>query len=376
MAFRVTNPNILGNLQAGMQMGRGIQDRRAQAGARDIYSRTNSILNMQGMERGQALQGMLANAQQAGNREEYDTISQLLQMDSPTQEQHLQQLRSRAGLVLGLNPNQIGGMGSNKPTQFQKTGSWLVKNKDDTQSIVTGVFNPDDGSLSTSSAVFGANQLVSNLGETGDEQSLRRIGEARDIERVKNESQTLTAADKETQKKLGMLRGAIRTEETKNYRALQSQGLQFDQLERALESADTGKWAELKTWAGQYMPGVDIADEQALASLTTKYALAELRLDSGTKTDMDFLKTAMTQITTGNTKEANRMILGRMKEDRAYGEARWNAWRKFSKRNKNFEEFEDTFKFTPSSMKAATPTSNKDIDDMTEAELDKFLGGQ
>jgi len=147
-------------------------------------------------------------------------------------------------------------------------------------------------------------------------------------------------------KKLGELRGTILADETQNFRNSRSQTLQLKQLESALDAASTGKYSQLKTFAGKYMPGVNVDNEQALQSIVTQYALTELQKQTGPKTDFDFIKAAETQIQAGNTKGANKIILERMKENAKYAESRYEAFKKFKAKNKNFEDFEDSFSYT------------------------------
>lgn len=154
-----------------------------------------------------------------------------------------------------------------------------------------------------------------------------------------------TQADIQAGKKLGELRGDILADETSAYRNSKSKSLQLKQLESALNAATTGKPAQLRSFAGKYLPGVNVDDEQALQSIITQYALDELRTQSGPKTDFDFIKAAETQIQAGNTKGANKIILERMKENQKYAESRYKAFKKFKAKNKNFEDFEDSFSY-------------------------------
>ncbi len=160
-----------------------------------------------------------------------------------------------------------------------------------------------------------------------------------------SEQDANTQAEKEAAKKLGALRGDILADETKSFRNVRSQKLQLNQLEKALEAADTGKYAQLKSFAGKYMPGVDVDNEQALQSIVTQYALSELQKQTGPKTDFDFIKAAETQVQAGNTKGANKIILERMKENARYAESRYEAFKKFKKDRKDFENFEYAFSY-------------------------------
>lgn len=81
-----------------------------------------------------------------------------------------------------------------KPSQ--KTGSFLVKDAETGETkLVTGVFDPNTGQLTTSEATFGKDQIVSRLGETAEEQTKRRVAETRDKEQAKADIALVTAED-------------------------------------------------------------------------------------------------------------------------------------------------------------------------------------
>lgn len=176
-----------------------------------------------------------------------------------------------------------------------------------------------------------------------------------------SEQDANTLAEIEAGKKLGSLRGDILTDETKSFRNVRSQKLQLNQLEKALEAAETGKYAQLKSFAGKYMPWVDVDNEQALQSIVTQYALSELQKQTGPKTDFDFIKAAETQVQAGNTKGANKIILDRMRENVKYSEDRYEAFKAFKKDRKDYENFEETFSYDSLGGSSNDPSGDVDI---------------
>jgi len=211
---------------------------------------------------------------------------------------------------------------------------------------------------------------VSKLGLTSSEEIKAEVDRAKAIQKAKNLAETSFAADKETQKALGELRGDINRDETQAWRLARGQQKQLNQLENALKAASTGRYSQLKTFAGQYLPGVDPSDEQALQSIVTSYALEELQKQSGPKTDFDFVKAAETQIQLGNTKKANEIILKRLKDNADYAEARWKAYKDFKNKNKNVEDFEDSFEYdydAGMTVDDVKPEAKSSIDEEYEA---------
>jgi len=196
-----------------------------------------------------------------------------------------------------------------------------------------------------------------------DEQRLRLESQ---VASETSEQDAQVAADQAASKKLGELRGDILADETNSFRNVRAQKLQLNQLEKALEAAETGKYAQLKSFAGKYIPGVDVDNEQALQSIVTQYALSELQKQTGPKTDFDFIKAAETQVQAGNTKGANKIILDRMKENAKYAESRYEAFKKFKENRKDYENFEDTFSYE-------SPDQGRQIQEAPQAALDFLM---
>jgi len=87
--------------------------------------------------------------------------------------------------------NQIEGRMA--ATKFQKTASFLVRNDDGSTALVTGVFDPSTGGLTTETATFRADQLVSRLGETPEEITTRSVEEAERVAEAEAGVELVTA---------------------------------------------------------------------------------------------------------------------------------------------------------------------------------------
>ncbi len=178
------------------------------------------------------------------------------------------------------------------------------------------------------------------------------------VETAKQNAIIAAASKKKQEEGLGVTRAKIKDDEIKKYRDARSKKLPLQQLERALEAASTGRYAQAKTFIGKYLPLVDIDSEQNLGSILTQYALDELRTQTGPKTDFDFVKAAETQVQAKNTKGANKLILERLKINQDYAEKRYKAWDKHIKSGKNAEDF--TFNYTDSNIGSDVKSMSND----------------
>jgi hypothetical protein len=330
----------------------------------------------------QGLSAKLVQAQQDGDEEEIAGLTQLMQMDNVGIQNTLKEAALRGAHLLPSSALQGAGFGGNKtfavsatqdPNLYKDSKGSLFKAKD--------VWNPNTQKSSREyvSVTPGGGQPIGDVSLASKQaQTADQVADAVfKIEEKKNQARNLAdigaAANKEEQKELGRLRGDIAADETKNFRASKGQDLQLKQLTNALRLADTGKYAQLKAFAGKYIPGVDPSDEQALQSIVTSYVMGELAKQVGPKTDFDFIKAAETQVQSGNTKAANDLILRRMKENQDYAKARWKAWQKFKKAGGNAEDFEDEFQYTSVFDKDSTSDSS-DVSD--EDLVNKYLTPQ
>lgn len=77
--------------------------------------------------------------------------------------------------TLGVFPKEAFG---GTKAKSQKTGAFLIEDANGNKKVVTGIFNPNDDSFKMGEAELPAGyKLISNLGETADEQTKRRIDE-------------------------------------------------------------------------------------------------------------------------------------------------------------------------------------------------------
>lgn len=111
---------------------------------------------------------------------------------------------------LGVYPQEAFG---GKETPKQKTGSYLVRDKDGNTKIVVGSYDPQTGGLE----VVGSNlppgyEMISDLGETAPEQTQRRLQEAggkKQVEQAVEASQKFAEQYEKIQTNIGTIDEAI-----------------------------------------------------------------------------------------------------------------------------------------------------------------------
>jgi len=139
----------------------------------------------------------------------------------------------------------------------QKTGAFLVRNPQGEIEIATGVFDPISGNLETATTIIGGGDLVSKLGETGYEETTRKVAQARETEVVKGEEKRAA----------GLIdRGLAAAESTAPIR-------------RAIDLLDTVKTGGIRAAAlrAKQLFGVEGADEGELSNNMGKAVLSQLR---------------------------------------------------------------------------------------------------
>jgi hypothetical protein len=358
--FYVAPPNLVPAMQG---LGQVLREKRQADEQRlmqqqkqrfaDITRKAVGVYQLPQEQRRGALAQMSAMADRDGDVELADDIGQLLNLDDAGLEAEL------SGFI---SNTPYGRQAMGRQSQFAKQGaedSNIYKDAKNRLFKIRTVYDPNTDEYTAratpighSNAQVGDLSLASKKGLTSDEDAAAAAAQAEATQTAKNIANKGAAADQEEQKKLGQLRGDITAVETENWRSSKSQALQLSQLENALNAAETGKYAQVKTFLGKYAPGIDVSSEEALQSIITSYALSELQKQKGPKTDFDFIKAAETQIQSGNTKAANKIILERMKENQRYSSARWDAWRDFKKGGGNAEDFEDFFEYEPGTQQA------------------------
>ena len=149
----------------------------------------------------------------------------------------------------------VGGV--DKPVSKQKTGSFIVRDESGKQAIATGVFDPVSGTLKTETAEIPGFQLVSPLGETASEQTIRKISEA---------GGKKTAVGVESRASELITRGVLAAEST----AVLRRGIDL------LRKVETGGIDAAKHAAKRFF-GVEGADEGELSNNLSKAVLSQLR---------------------------------------------------------------------------------------------------
>jgi len=356
---------------------------------RDNAAFALSIKNLPEEQRAQALSARFDQAAQENDFDNAESIEQLMQMDSPSLNTTLDELIFQGAKFLPAGALQgLGLSGKSKGFASAKTetypdGTVLQALPDGSSQVIapSGAIVTDPKErvevLRRAEESLGLRARTKSkesvLGKAQGESQAADIAaetEAKIVE-AKGLAEIGAAANKEEQKELGKLRGEIASEETKNFRSSKSQDLQLKQLSRALDLASTGKYAQLRSSVGKFIPGVETANEEALQSIVTSYVMGELAKQTGPKTDFDFIKAAETQIQSGNTKAANEIILKRMKENQDYSKKRWAAWQKHKKAGKNAEDFEDSFTYK-SVFDRGEPESTADTDVKAMSNEDLF----
>jgi len=239
--------------------------------------------------------------------------------------------------------------------RVQKISSQLLKQRfigrpnrvsEGGKNFLVGMVQEPDGTFRLE-RVEVAGDFISTLGETGAEQTKRKIGEKVGIQegvsdvrlkkepeiagavttaelkarveeeprliRLKEKAKQQAIADKAAeiaeQKGLGAQRVLARKKVGEAASTARRSKIKVLRVRRALDLIETGKFAQFKRAVGQFIPGLDISDEELIQSLITKFVLDELNLQTGTKTDFDFKKAEEASSSFGRTTEGNRKIL-------------------------------------------------------------------
>lgn len=212
---------------------------------------------------------------------------------------------------------------------FQKGTTSIVELPDGGQATLTTVLNPSTGEIENKIVPIGKNtKLTSRAGETPEQRKQRDIStaggkvEAQLKAKLKDEPRLVRLKEREKQQAIadraseiaeqkGL--GAQRVLARKNVSAAAATARRSKQkvlrVRKALDLIETGKFAQAKRLVGQFIPGLDISDEELIQSQITKFVLDELNLQTGTKTDFDFKKAEEASASFGRTTEGNRKIL-------------------------------------------------------------------
>lgn len=145
--------------------------------------------------------------------------------------------------------------------------------------------------------------------EALEAQAKRRAGAAGQKQAAIEKQKIKSAANIAKEKKLGIGRANVRTQISKAAQMASRTKPKVAAIRDALDAIKTGKFTQAKTAIGQYIPGLDISDEQFMQSQITQFVLDTLNEQTGTKTDFDFKKAEEASAAFGKTSKANKMIL-------------------------------------------------------------------
>jgi len=152
---------------------------------------------------------------------------------------------------------------------FQKTRTFLIEDKDGNTKIITGVFNPNDGSITTSEGTF-EGTVLSVEGETPEEKAQREI----DTARRKKEAEVLGTAKGKEQTTEGKQAQEDRAAQRQNQLAEAQGNLELvNSLAQAELGLIFGRGESLIPQAARSQEGQDLLAQ--VTKLTAQLELAE-----------------------------------------------------------------------------------------------------
>lgn len=237
----------------GIQQGQ-LDIAQQQQAAQDREDRLKGAMRgialMDGMNEMQQNEALVPIIQSLDGLPEQARAEQLLQTPFESRGQIIQNIK-RVGQQFGI---------VEKPTTTtkQKTGAYLVRDKETGETkVAVGVFDPTTGALETETASIPGSELVSKLGETGEETTQRKIKQKQVETRVK---------EQETRAGDLIERGIAAAESTASIR-------------RAISLLDDVKTGGLRAASlrAKQLFGVEGADEGELSNSLGKAVLSQLR---------------------------------------------------------------------------------------------------
>lgn len=201
--------------------------------------------------------------------------------------------------------NAINSMQAKSKANFQKTRTFLVKgDKEDETKVVTGVFDPNTGNITTTEGII-TGEILSAEGETPEEKAAREAATKGAAKRAEQEAILDTVGDIEAEK------GAAKRGQAAIDVAFES-GEGIPTINRALdllELVETGGFDQARIRTKQFF-GIESADEGELSNLLGKAVISQLRTVFGaafTAQEGESLKQIEASI--GNNPAANRRLL-------------------------------------------------------------------
>jgi len=178
-----------------------------------------------------------------------------------------------------------------KPIPKQKTGAFRVRDPQGNMQIAVGVFDPASGTLKTEFGDLSGYDVVSAIGETGPEETKRKIGQRRG---------EVAATGEETRASALIDRGILAAESS----AVIRRGLEL------LDSVKTGGLDNVNLQAKRIF-GVEGADEGELSNALGKAVLSQLRETFGAQfTQEEGNRLIRLEAGFGKSVANNRRLLG------------------------------------------------------------------
>lgn len=98
------------------------------------------------------------------------------------------------------------------------------------------------------------------------------------------------------------------------------------EIEKAMNLASQGKYAQASTAVGKLIPGIDVSNEEAFNSSILQYSTEKLLTIPGIATDADFQNQLKSFVSQGNQKEANQLIIDRVKRQNEYNKYAYKSY--------------------------------------------------
>lgn len=130
---------------------------------------------------------------------------------------------------------------------------------------------------------------------------------------VKREAQVQAAINKKRGEIIATKRERISDEIKTAGRTARRELINLKPIEDAFKALETGKMAEIRKLLGPYIPGVDPTNEQVLQADINKLVMMQIRNLPGALSEKELVFAEEAVARMGNTREANLLILERLK---------------------------------------------------------------
>jgi len=170
--------------------------------------------------------------------------------------------------------------------------------------------------LSNAQAIADAETIKAQQVEAAKQ--AERVAAARKLESEKGAGQAAAVADIEGEKGKATERNKIISNIRSGHEAALKVEPTLYELEKAMNLASQGKYAQAGTFVGKFLPGVDVSNEQAFNSAILQFSTDRLLAIPGIATDSDFQNQLKSFVSQGNTSGANKLIIERVKRQNDY----------------------------------------------------------